>query len=59
MAYGDLKNVARRKAFDKILRDKAFNIVKNPKYQRGHQRGIASMVYNFFGKNTSGGTVRS
>ena len=30
MAYGDLKNVARRKAFDKILHDKAFNIVKNP-----------------------------
>ena len=29
MAYGDLK---RRAASDKILRDKAFNIAKNPKY---------------------------
>ena len=28
------------------MRDKAFNIVKNPKYD-GCQRGIASMVYKF------------
>ena len=27
---------------DKFLRDKAFNIAKNPKYD-GYQRGIASM----------------
>ena len=41
MAYGDLK---RRTASDKSLRDKVFNIAKNPKYD-GYQRGIASMVY--------------
>ena len=32
MAYGDFKDLAKRTASDKILRDKAFNIAKNPKY---------------------------
>ena len=36
------------------LRDKAFNIAKNPKYD-GYQRGLTSMIYNFFDKNTKGG----
>ena len=43
LAYGDFKDLARRKASDKVLRDKAFNIVKNLKYDR-YQRGHASMV---------------
>ena len=30
MAYGDCKDLARRTASDKVLRDKAFNIPKNP-----------------------------
>ena len=32
MAYGDFKDLTRRTASDKILRDKAFNIANNPKY---------------------------
>ena len=32
MAYGDVKDLARRTALDKVLKDKAFNIAKNPKY---------------------------
>ena len=51
MAYGDFKDLARRTASDKVLRDKAFNIAKNPKYD-GYQRGLASMVYNFFDKKS-------
>ena len=47
MAYGYFKDLKRRTASDKILRDKAFNIVKNPKYD-GYQRGLASMVHKFF-----------
>ena len=43
MVYGDFKDIKRRTASDKILRDKAFNIAKNPKYD-GYQRGLASMV---------------
>ena len=31
MTYGDFKNLARRTASDKVLRDKRFNIAKNPK----------------------------
>ena len=53
MAYGDFKDIKRRTFSDKILRDKAFDIAKNPKYD-GYQRGLASMVYKFFGKNSSG-----
>ena len=49
MAYGDFKDLARRTDSDKILRDKAFNMAKNPKYD-GYQRGIASVVYKFFDK---------
>ena len=47
MAYRYFKDLKRRAASDKILRDKAFNIAKNPKYD-GYQRGLASMVYKFF-----------
>ena len=45
MAYGDFKDLARRTASDKVLRDKAFNVAKNIKYD-GYQRSLASMVYN-------------
>ena len=47
MAYGDFKDLARRTASDKVLRERAFNIVKNPKYG-GYQRSLASVVYKFF-----------
>ena len=56
MAYGDFKDLARRAASDKVLRDKAFNIAKNPKYD-GYQRGLASMVYKFFDKKSKGSGV--
>ena len=49
MAYGDFKDIKKRTASDKILWDKAFTIAKNPKCD-GYQRGLASMVYNFFDK---------
>ena len=51
MAYGDFKDLKRRTASDKILRDKAFYIAKTPK-RDGHQRGLASMVYKFFDKKS-------
>ena len=54
--YGDFKDLARRTASDKVLRDKAFNIAKNPTHD-GYQRGLASMVYNFFDKKSKGGSV--
>ena len=56
MPYGDFKDLARRTASDKVLRDKAFNIAKNPKYD-GYQRGLASMVYKFFDRKSTGSGV--
>ena len=56
MAYGDFKDLSRRTASDKVLRNKAFNIVKNPR-QDGYQRGLASMVYRFFDKKSTGSNV--
>ena len=53
MGYGDFKDLERRTASDKVLRDKAFNIAKNPKYD-GYQRGLVSMVYKFFDKKSKG-----
>ena len=50
MAYGDFKDLARRTVSDKVLRDKAFDIAKNIKYD-GYQRSLASMVYNILIKN--------
>ena len=49
MGYGDFKGLTKRTAADKVLRDKAFNIAKGPKYDE-YQRGLASMVYTFFDK---------
>ena len=47
-----LKDLTRRTAFDKTLRDKAFSIAKIPKYD-GYQRGLPSMVCKFFDQKTS------
>ena len=42
-AYSDSKDLTKRTVADKILKNKAFDIAKNPKYD-GYQRGLASMV---------------
>ena len=56
MAYGDFKDLARRTASDKVLRDKAFNVAKNPKYD-GYERGLASKVNKCFDKKSTGGGI--
>ena len=53
MVYVDFKDLLRRRASDKLLLDKAFNIAKNPKYDEC-QHGIASIVYRFFDKKSAG-----
>ena len=47
MAYGNFKDLKRRTASDKVLRDKTFNTPKNSIYD-GYQREVSSMVYKFF-----------
>ena len=56
MAYGDFKDLSRRTPSDETLSDKAFNIAKNPKYD-GYQRSVASIVYNFFDKKSTGSDI--
>ena len=55
-ANSDFKEIKNRIAADKILRDKAYEIAKNPKYY-GSQRGLASIVCRFFDKKTAGSGV--
>ena len=52
-AYSDSKDLIKRTVADKISKNRAFNIAKDPKYD-GYQRGLASMVYKFFDKKSSG-----
>ena len=52
MAYGKSKDLAKGTQSDKVLRDKAFKIANDSKYD-DCQRGLASMVYNFFDKKSS------
>ena len=40
------------------MRDKAFNIAKNRKYE-GYQRGLASMVYKYFDKKSTGSGIKN
>ena len=52
-AYADHKDLINRTEADKFLRDKSYDIVSNPEYD-GYQRGLASMVYKFFDKKSTG-----
>ena len=53
-AYADHKDLINRTEADKVLRDKAYDIASNPKYD-GYHRGLASMVYKFFDKKSTAG----
>ena len=52
MAYGKSKDLVKRTQSDKVLKDKGFKIVSDPKYD-GYERGLASMVYKFFDKKSA------
>ena len=56
MAYGKSKGLAKRAQSDKVLSDKELKNASDPKYD-AYQRGLTSMVYNFFSKKSSGGGV--
>ena len=48
----------RKTVTDKLLRDKAFDIAQNLKYD-GYQRRLTSILYNVFNKNTSGSGIKN
>ena len=56
MAYGKAKDLVRRTQSGKVLKDKTFKIASDSKYD-GYQRGLASMVYKFFDKKSSGSGI--
>ena len=58
MTYVDFEDLNRRKFAEKVLRNKAFDIAKDPK-KDGYQRGLASMVYKFFVKKTSRSGIKN
>ena len=53
-AYAEHNDLINRTKSDKVLRDKVHNIASNPEYDC-YQRGLASMVYKFFDKKSTGG----
>ena len=56
MVYGKTKDLVKRTQSDKVLKDKAFKIASNPKYDV-YQRGLATMVYKFFDKGIGRGII--
>ena len=51
--HSDSKDLTKRTIADKNLKNRAFDIAKDPKYDR-YQRGLASMVYKSFDSKVSG-----
>ena len=56
MAYGKSKDLVKKTQSGKVLKDKAFKIASDPKYD-GYQRVLASMVYKFFDKKSKGSGI--
>ena len=56
MAYAKSKDLAKRTQSDNVLRDKAFEIASDPKYD-GYQRELASIILKFFDKKSSGSGI--
>ena len=56
MVYSKSKDLAKRTQLNKVLRDRAFKIASDPKHD-GYQRELASIVYKFFDKESSGSGV--
>ena len=50
--YADHKDLINRTEADKVLKDKAYDITSNPKYDR-YQRGSVSIVYKYFDKKST------
>ena len=58
MTDKDFKDLTRRTASNKILRNKVFNLAQNLKHY-GYQKSLASMVYDFFERKTSRSNIKN
>ena len=58
MEYGGFKDFNKKTFADKLLRDKAFNMAKHPKYG-GYQTDLALIVYRFCDEKISGRGIKN
>ena len=58
MAYGKYKYLTKGTKSDNVLKDEAFRIESNAKYNE-YQRGLASMIYKFFDKRSRSSGIKS
>ena len=56
IAYGKSKDLSKGTQLDKVLRDKAFKITSDLKYD-SYQRRLAPMIYRFFDKTSTGSGI--
>ena len=56
LAYGKTTDLVKRTQSDNVLKDKPFKTAINPNYD-GCQKGLASMVYKFFNKKSTGSCI--
>ena len=56
MAYNGFKDLEKRAQSDIVLKNKAFKIASNLKYN-GYERGLASMVYKSFNSKSKGAGI--
>ena len=57
MTYNKFKDLEKKTQSDIVLKNKALKIASNPKYI-SYERGLASMVYNFFDKKSKGSGLK-
>ena len=57
MSYNKFKDLVKRTQSDIVLKNKAFKIGNNPKYN-GYERGLVSMVYKFFNSKSKGSGLK-
>ena len=57
-AYSDSKDLTKRTAGDKALRDKAYNIAGNLSHN-GYEISLASLVYKFLDRKTKGSGIKN
>ena len=56
MAYNKYKDLEKRTQSDRVLKNKAFKIASDPRYN-GCERGLASMLYKFFDIKSKGAGI--
>ena len=57
MTYNKFQNLEKRTQSNIVLKNKALKMASTPRYN-GYERGLASMVYKFFNKQSKGSDLK-